>query len=700
MTQFGRKLIRLPQMSLKEFAARVLESWYGWKEWLAVVGGSTSSNGIASCLNGAQALALLDRMRRRPFYFCGSGSESKGLAESFQKLFPGGTEGVVQEAELICAGSLRLFGKTVTFANRELDWQLDWATGERLPLRFYRNITDPDPNRRAGPKRIWEMNRQQFLVTLGKAYLLTGRRKYAERAVSLIECWIDSNPPYRGANWMHALEESLRLISWIWTLRLIADTDVPTEESSRRMVGSLMVQWEHMRRHLSLYSSPNTHLLGEALGLFVAGLMFPELPSPGESVAQALSILEEQLERQVADDGSHREKASYYHCYALDMYLLATVLGRQHGVSFSPEWLKRVEKMAELLLAILRPDGSLARFGDDDGGRTLRLKDEDYYRPRALLAVAAVLFDREDFKWVAGELPEEVFWIFGPDGARRYLALPAKEPRQRAMWFPDASLAVLRTGWSANDLWLACQEQPMGFLTAGHSHAGLLSFELVLNGKLVLVDPGTYTYEVSNLWRDSFRRMEAHNVVQIDGKQCYSPAGPFRWEKIDTVQPLSLISKPGQSVKAGYRVRDAGGKELRHIRRFAVESSGTVSIHDHFEGVGKHRLRFWLHFAPDGRVRHKAGREFEIEWEDTAVTLALDGFGHFRWRLWQGSDDLPAGWVSPSYDHKIPAPTLCIEDEAEFPAGRKMWLRVVASPERDEPLGAASFQEKLRQGQE
>ena len=65
MRRFVRKMARLLQMPREELAARVLESWYGWKEWLAVVGGSTSSNGIASCLNGAQALALLDPMQRR-----------------------------------------------------------------------------------------------------------------------------------------------------------------------------------------------------------------------------------------------------------------------------------------------------------------------------------------------------------------------------------------------------------------------------------------------------------------------------------------------------------------------------------------------------------------------------------------------------------------------------------------------------------
>jgi hypothetical protein len=34
----------------------------------------------------------------------------------------------------------------------------------------------------------------------------------------------------------------------------------------------------HLEFNLSVYYSPNTHLLGEALALFVIGLAFPELP--------------------------------------------------------------------------------------------------------------------------------------------------------------------------------------------------------------------------------------------------------------------------------------------------------------------------------------------------------------------------------------------------------------------------------------
>jgi hypothetical protein len=423
-------------------------------------------------------------------------------------------------------------------------------------------------------------------------------------------------------------------------------------------------------------------LLAEALALFTVGLMFPELGRGKQVGARALRILEEQLDRQVAEDGSHREKAAYYHCYALDMYLLATVLGMRHGLPFSSHWMNRVERMAEFLLSILRPDGSLARFGDDDGGRTIRLGAEDYYQPAALLAVAAVLFEREDFKRAVGRPPEEVFWILGPEGVLRYEQLIEREPPKQKMWFGDAQLAVVRTGCEAKELWLAFQQQPMGMLTAGHSHAGLLSFELFMDGRSVIVDPGTCTYGVGSPWRDHFRRIEAHNSVQIDRNPCYLPAGPFRWKRRNPVELLSAGNWPDRGVRLAYRTKSARRKPVQHLRTIVAESPQTLFIHDRFEGTGKHWLTFWLHFALGSRLRRKVEGEFEVLLDKVVVQLALERFGSFQCQIWEGSEDPIAGWVSPSFDHRAPAPTLCIEEETELPAERTIRLSIPCSQPR------------------
>jgi hypothetical protein len=653
-----------------EIAGRCAEQWHGWRERLATTGDSNSARRLSVPLDTRQATARLNEFVIRPFYFATHGNQNAPQIQSFQKFFPGRGRDIVEQADLICCGSLRLFGTTVTFPVGQIDWHLDWQTGMRFQSRFYRSIRHSSLQTGADLKRVWEVNRNQFLLTLGKAYWLTREPRYAEEIIRLIESWISANPVYLGVNWQESLELALRLLSWIWSLRMIADSDCLVEASLRRILISIALQRDHISRHLSLYYSPNTHLLGEALGLFVVDTAFPGIGIAGPKANEALRILETELTRQVAEDGSHRERSAYYHCYALEMYLLVTILGRQHGIEFPQFWMKRLERMAEFLLAIVRPDGSLARFGDDDGGRTLRLNDEDYYHPRSLLAVAAVLFERGDFKHAADEPPEEVFWMCGEEGVESFLHLEKAEIPGKQMWFPDAKIAILRSGGGPRDAWLASVGQPMGFLGSGHSHPAFASFELDLDGKPVIVDPGTYTYGTSSPWRDHFRLMEMHNVVQIDGKHYFAPVGPFSWKQTEVVEELSLRRDSSICAQFGYRIGAQVGQPVEHIRTWRLDSSCCATISDEFVGTGKHRLTFWLHLVPGSRLLHRSRSEFEIQTGETIYKLVLKGFGNFECRSWEGTEEFSMGCYSPRFNAKVASLTLCLQEDVELPVER------------------------------
>jgi hypothetical protein len=660
-------------MPANEIRGRCQESWRGWQERVAVAAGGAIRTQSAT-FDASLAEEMFASFRTRPFYFATQGYDECAQRQNFQELFPGRVQTIVEQADQIHTGSLRLFGDSVIMP--EIDWHLDWKTRNRFPLSFYRTIPDWNPHEPADSRRVWEINRHQFLLTQAKAYYLTGRACYAHSVVRRIETWISANPPYRGINWRESLELALRLLSWIWSLRLIAGSDALGKDSLLRILASITLQRNHIARHLSSYSSPNTHLLGEALGLFVVACAFPANGQADKDAAMAIGILEEQLTKQVGEDGAGRELSAYYHCYALEMYMLATILGQQHGITFSQGWMQRIEKMAEFLLAIVRPDDSLARFGDDDGGRTLRLNEEDYYFPRSLLAVAAILFGRGDFNHAVSEVPEEIFWLYGEQGVRRFESLRKSTPLARRMWFPEARVAVLRSGWGRHDAWLACLEQPMGFIGAGHSHSGFASFELVLNGEPVIVDPGTFTYEPGGGWRDQFRSTEMHNVVQIDGKQCFVPAGPFRWARNEVIEPLPWYPDVS-GCRVGYRIGARSSRSIEHIRFLRLESAHSASVRDEFRGSGTCRLAFWLHWAPGSTLREGNGHTFIVQIAETNFQLSLEGFSNVECRRWEGTNDSALGWVSPRFQVRTPSLTLCFLEQVELPIRRGFSIRMV-----------------------
>ena len=129
-------------------------------------------------------------------------------------------------------------------------------------------------------KIIWELNRHQHWLALGRAAWLTGDPRYASACIDELAGWMRANPPLTGINWCSMLELAFRSISWIWALHFVVSFgELAARDWTVDLLLGLERQLTHIERHLSFYFSPNTHLLGEALALYIAGQVLPEFRS-------------------------------------------------------------------------------------------------------------------------------------------------------------------------------------------------------------------------------------------------------------------------------------------------------------------------------------------------------------------------------------------------------------------------------------
>ncbi len=216
------------------------------------------------------------------FFSAGQVPERVGL---LKKHVPEEVERTIQEADQILQHRFRLLGYRDLDYGAEIDWHLDAVHGKRAPLKAWYKIPFLDFEQVGDHKIIWELNRHQHLVTLAKAWAFTGNDRYAQEVARQFYAWRAANPYPTGINWGSSLEVAFRSLSWLWVRALLAGSNALPDSLDRDIVRGLAVNGRYIERYLSTYFSPNTHLIGEAVGLFFIGKLCPEIPAAAEMAA-------------------------------------------------------------------------------------------------------------------------------------------------------------------------------------------------------------------------------------------------------------------------------------------------------------------------------------------------------------------------------------------------------------------------------
>ena len=518
-----------------------------------------------------------------------------------------------------------------------IEWTRDYRNGISSAANLYfRRVPYLDFARAGDHKMVWELNRFQHLIVLAQAALLAPNQEYIREIELQLENWWTKNPFQCGMNWTSALEVAIRALSWIWVYRLVGDRLQPSLKN--RFLTELYRHGLHLEYNLSVYFSPNTHLLGEAVALHALGVLFPQMPRAAKWRRIGRETVLGQMDFQVRDDGSHFEQSTYYHLYAVDFFLFHHLLeplpGKVQG---------KLRKMVDYLSAFLGPARMLTLIGDDDGGRLFHPYGPRQKFGRATMATCAAVFPDSGWKFDPRELPVQAAWWVG---AHVLDTASVSQPSTLdSQLFPGSGLAVL-SGQPESGLHILVDSGPFGFAGAGHSHAGTLSITAWRNEEEILIDPGSYTYISSPEWRNRFRGTAAHNTICIDGLGQAVPAGPFRWSTKPSVERRAWISN------AEFDFLDALCRgQFLHRRRivFLKPLQLLFSVDDVawlIEDYASHRVEQFWHLG------------------DAAAESRFSCAGGNRLPLEEGGE---TGWRSCVLGTKQPAPVLCVRAEGRLP---------------------------------
>jgi hypothetical protein len=572
-------------------------------------------------------------------------------------------------ADRICEGALDIFALPGADLGQPPRWNRDPKSGIQAPLVYGKTLDYRDADVVGDIKYLWEPNRHLQLVTLAQAYAMSGAAKYFQELAEQLDSWFVACPSRLGPNWASALEAAIRLVNWSIAWQLIGGAGCRQFESPRyaalrlRWLRSVFEHAEFVRGWFSLHSSANNHLIGEAAGLFVAGVTWPHWKRASLWADTGKRVLEREALAQNAPDGVNREQAVWYQHFVLDFLVFCLLAGRANGRRFSAEYEARIESMLDYLASIMDAGGNVPQFGDADDGRMARLAQGEGFCPyKSLLASGAILFGRGDFKLKAGALDDKTRALIGSSADEEYARLDTKKTRlPLRRTFPHGGCYVLGCDFDTPaEIRLVADAGPLGYRSiAAHGHADALSFTLSAAGRELLIDPGTYAYHTRGAWRQYFRGTSAHNTVRIDGLDQSVQGGNFLWlKKANAGCSLWLSSAEKDRFEGwqdGYtRLADP----VKHRRLIELDKAARrIVVEDTLEMAEDHEVELFFHCHEASTVMPQ-GPDFVVRRGDASLQIVLPQSENARVELFRGSLAPISGWVSRSFDTRAPAPTI------------------------------------------
>lgn len=450
------------------------------------------------------------------------------------------------------------------------------------------------------------------------------------QATRIALSWCDQNPTGTEMGW-HQFFLSLRIVNWCKFLLRNAERARNLGDTAQIdcVLTSLRIQVLSLESRLERELLAN-HLLKNAKALVFAGTVL-EAPESSRWLRLGQQLLRQQIAEQILPDGGHIERSPMYHAWILDdlldvRYLFEACPSYARGCA--SEVSQCIERMARYLGQIVHPDGEIPLLNDSQ---------LDVTRP-----TAQILSDAEAPAPNSGR------------GATEVVALS------------DTGYAIIRDFPSQSFLIFDCG--PLGpDYQPGHGHSDVLSYELALHGRRVIVDTGVSSYEPGPE-RHYERSTAAHNTIRVDGCEQAEIWGRFRVGRRPVVSRVRCGEIAGcQFVRGAHLGYQRLG--VTHSRAIIRLNNNSWVFVDSLRGKGRHKLESFIHFHPEIQVRpctdfHTSSAEMMVpRW-----ILQFDGFRYLLLTSGSGTAAQTRAWYSPGFAIRLPQCVIHWTWEGQLPA--------------------------------
>lgn len=416
--------------------------------------------------------------------------QQKSLASCLQQ-FHGYTQNektTVQLADQFSKNCFDLLGSG-THCFDTINWHTDFRLQFQNPQAdcsfdntlFYKDIFIEPGQTEQLEKDIkvpWERSRFQHLFVLGKAYEITNNEIYADTFVSHVSSWLEQNPFLLGTNWVCPMEVAIRAINWIWAFHFFKQAPSISSAFWQQFVCSLYDHLFYLENNWEWYNGQTSnHYLSDLLGYWYLCWFFDDLSGISKERNWCYHQLLQEYEKQVFDEGADYEGSTCYHQLVTEIFYHFYLLSKEQRIILPHSFTQKLHRMFDFINGCTPTNGALTQIGDNDSGRIL------YY------------------------------------GITKELVATMKsssKPTSPAAHYPAFGLSIIKTATWHITVRHNSYTKPQ---ISGHFHNDALSITLSVNGIPIFIDPGSYLYTASSVWRNRFRSVQAHNTFFIHDKE-------------------------------------------------------------------------------------------------------------------------------------------------------------------------------------
>ena len=387
------------------------------------------------------------------------------------------------------------------------------------------------------PNWQFQYHAMPYVLDLFAGWDATGDQAMLDRAMTLVQDWIEDNPRDAGRSPYSWNDHSTALRALVFACAYEVQPSDWLEEALELHATTLADP--------AFYRFHGNHALNQSRGLLAIGCLLDRHDWRDLAVTRLASLVEESIDTQ----GASNEQSVVYHGLNYDWYeRAADELG--HCGRTVPAGFARTDKMPWFMAYSTLPDGKIALLGDS---WLVRGKNV----PGTIAEFAAT-------QGASGPKPSKTLAVY------------------------KAGFIFGRTGWGETRPY-ADEIAWTGRFGPGrvfHGHEDHQSVTLYGYGRRLIDDAGVFSY-AQDIWRRYAVRRTAHNVVTVDGLT------------YDGSATAPLVRQVAGKSFDDITIRDKGYTGLTIDRRIVFgHGLGWMLVDDHVSATSRHTYRQLWHLEP------------------------------------------------------------------------------------------------------